>query len=574
MQILPAAILRSGLFIGTTRLVRTRDFTVQRTLIPAREADKETELLQYSFAKAKQDLGDSLRDLDVNPADREILQTHLLILDDPELLRLLEDSIRSQSLSAPQAVLSSFDSVISGFREMDNPYFAQRADDYKDVQRKLLGILLGDAGPEQETWLPGQIAVLKEISPSQIATFARLGVKACVCETGSYTSHAAILARALGITTLGSLAGITDQVRDGEVLILDAIDGSLLLSPDPGTLEKYEELLEKYEQKQAALQTDGRQKAETLSGRGIKLRCNLDLPEEIEAISALDAEGIGLFRTEFIYLGRSGLPDEALQFRSYSMIAERSAPHSVTIRTFDLGGDKLSHLIPSAEEDNPNLGCRGIRFSLAHPDIFRTQIRAILRAAATGRIKIMFPMVTDLADFVKAKGIVEQCRAELAAEGNVSPANLPLGVMIEVPSAALGADELARNCDFFSIGTNDLVQYTLAADRNNASLCEHYIQHHPAVLALIAKTVRAARKHSIPVSVCGEMASQPEYIPLLIGMGIDELSVNPAAYYQAKAIIRRCDQALDDLVSGFDFECSLAEVEDLVFNRLKPYYQS
>jgi phosphotransferase system enzyme I (PtsI) len=304
----------------------------------------------------------------------------------------------------------------------------------------------------------------------------------------------------------------------------------------------------------------------------VRINVNIELPEEAAALKAMGAEGIGLFRTEFLYLDRSSLPDEEEQFQIYSSVARDMAPFPVTIRTFDLGGDKLSHLIPFEPEENPFLGCRGLRFSLFRPDIFKIQIKAVMRAAVEGNLQLMFPMVNDVEDLLQAKELVAECAAELQAQGIKHNANIPIGVMIEIPSAALCADILAAEADFFSIGTNDLTQYTLAVDRNSETLSYKYAQHHPSVLRLIQMVLKAARKAGITVGVCGEMASILQYVPLLVGLGLEDLSVQPAKIATIKSIVRKCDLHLEELVQSSDLD-HLDEVEDLIYNKLKNYYQ-
>jgi len=312
--------------------------------------------------------------------------------------------------------------------------------------------------------------------------------------------------------------------------------------------------------------------SKTATGIKIKLLTNIGVLDELEIIKDLSCEGIGLFRTEFLYLGKQNLPSEEEQFTVYKELAEKMNPMPVTIRTFDLGGDKLAPLSSEKQEENPYLGNRGIRFSLSRPDIFSPQVRAILRASVFGKVQIMFPMIIDAEDFRKAKKFVQNCQQELSVQGIAFSQEIPLGAMIEIPSAALCSEELARECDFLSIGTNDLVQYTLAADRNNENVTSYYIQHHPSVLGLIKQTVKSAKKYQTPLSVCGEMASHPQYIPLLIGMGITELSVNPGSFWIAKSIVQKCDDRLFTLTENLDFVTPIYIVEHLINIDLKSYY--
>ena len=570
---LPGTIIKSGLRIGTARKVHAPQWKIANPAITPAEVDTELATLQKALQIAGSDIQAHLDSFQGSKEEKEILNSHLLILQDPDLIATLRQSISSGMQSAARAVESSFALITRDFKSLANDFFAQRYADYKDVEQRLLAILTGQGADLLENWLPEQIAILSDVTPSQISDFTRHHVAAYCTDHGSYTSHASILTRSSNIIALTGLPDLYNHVEDGDAIILDAIEGCVILAPDQQTIQLYHDLQDKYLQQQADELSDHDLPIQTLQGRRIKLRCNLDLLTELDLPAALGADGIGLYRTEFLYLGKAELPSENLQYEIYREVAQRVAPHSVTIRSFDLGGDKLSHLIPAPVEENPYLGCRGIRFSLSQPEIFRTQIRAVLRASNYGRIKLMFPMVTDLKDFLIARDIVTQCRQELLSEGYQLPDCLPLGVMIEIPSAALSAGELAQHCDFFSIGTNDLVQYTLAADRNNSALAPYYTTHHPAVLQLLKLTLDAARKGNIPVSVCGEMASQPEYLPLLIGMGFSDLSVGTASFSHCKSIILRCDAELESLVGKSNYTGSLNEAEELIFNRLKPYYQ-
>lgn len=573
MIIAEGSVIHPGLKIGTARKISPKTWHLHRLQIFPAESDAELRVLDQAVQTAKRDLEEYLASFQGPPADKEILSTHLLILQDPELEAQLKEAVRVRLESAPLAVQNTFDSITSQFREIRNDFFSQRAADYQDVQNRLLTVLAGEEQDSYDDWQPGQIAVLRDITPSQVSNFSRFKIDAYCTEQGSFTSHASILSRSLDITSVTGIAGLFDMVENGDTLILDGLEGKLIVNPDSPTLLRYEGLLKAYLAKQDKLRDIGKLPAITLSSRQIKLRCNLELLSELDSLRHLGCDGIGLYRTEYLYMGKDSLPGEDLQFEAYREAAEKTSPHGVVIRSFDLGGDKLSHLIPAPHEDNPYLGSRGIRFSLSHPDIFRTQIRAILRASAYGKIELMFPMVMDVRDFLKAREIVRECENDLKARNIDYDPQIPLGVMIEIPSAVLCADELAKHCDFFSIGTNDLTQYTLAADRNNPALAPYYLTHHPALLQLLRLTLRAAQRHGIPVSICGEMASQLHYIPLLIGMGFTELSVNPASFNQCKSVIRGCDHALDLLIGDFDFNCDLAQTEELIYQTLKPYYQ-
>lgn len=572
MLTLEGIVIKSGLKIGRARKFSTQTLSVSPQRIRPADVERELNALNEAIAQVEESIHRHLRQIKREGPDTEILKAHIMILHDPELLSRTREAIRQQHESAAYAVFRILTQISGHFTQLTNDFLAQRAADYLDIRQRLVAELTGQDSDEIDDWEPEQIAVLREATPSQISGFSRQHVSGYCSEMGSFTSHASILTRSMSITAVAAVPGLYDQIRDGDLLILDGIDGKVIVNPDAPTLLLYSQLMEKYLEQESQEQSLTGLPTLTASGRRIKLRCNLDLLSEIERPAKLGADGIGLYRTEFLYLGKETLPSEDLQFEIYRQVAQKTDPHSVIIRTFDLGGDKLSHLIPSVPEDNPYLGCRGIRFSLAQPEILRTQIRAVLRAGVFGNIKLMFPMVTDIKDFYAARDIVEDCRRELRSEGFDCAEKLPLGVMIEVPSAALCAEEFAIHCDFMSIGTNDLVQYTLAADRNNSALTPYYISHHPAVMSLLLQTLKAAKNQGKPVSVCGEMASLPEYVPLLVGLGFDDLSVNPASFLECKRIILGCDAQLDELLQRRELPSSLAGWEEMIYQKLKPYY--
>jgi phosphotransferase system enzyme I (PtsI) len=571
MQVISGKVIQPGLMIGKARLVQTLDWTIPLTQITRQDVDSEIKLLDQAISGAGQDLERQLLDFKGNESDKEILRSHQLILQDPELIPAIRRGISEGLVTAAYAVQEAFTKVREHFQGLDNKFLAQRAEDYRDMEHRLLAGITGRKQEDLHGWQPDQIAVLAETTPSLVTDFAHQGVPAFCAVTGGYTSHASILARSLKITAIASLEGLLDKVADGDTIILDALDGKVIISPDESTLKQYRELQDRQKLQEELSRQNAGLPAQTLDGRRIKLRCNLDIVEAMARPGQLGSDGVGLFRTEFLYLGSDSLPSEDYQFEIYKKAAESVAPHSLILRSFDLGGDKLSHLMHSEPEENPQLGCRGIRFSLAHPDILRTQIRAVLRASLHGSVKLMFPMVAGLSDFLRAREFVQSCKTELDSESIGYDPKLPLGVMVEIPSAALCADELARHCDFLSIGTNDLVQYTLAADRNNSAIGDYYTTHHPAVLQLLRLTLDAGIRQGKPVSICGEMASRPEYIPLLVGMGFTELSVGISAWEKSRDIIRRCDARLAELVYSENL-ASLGEIENLIYDVLKPYY--
>ena len=572
MHLIKGLVIYPGLMIGRARKLEPVSWDLPATHISPSSITAEIKSLEDAIHSLAKTIELQFKELKGSEEEKAILSSHLLILKDPELISQVKDSISKNLVPAAVAIQQVFSQVQEHFKNLSNDFLAQREADYRDVEQRLLLELTGKQQEVLHNWAADQIAILKEATPSWVSAFAYYKVPAYCSEQGSLTSHASILSRALKIISITDLAELWEKVSENEKIILDALDGKVIIDPDISTLQYYEKLNANYHKPEEPVIMEKDSPIKTKDGRRIKLRCNLDPLSDLNEPTKLNADGVGLYRTEFLYLGKDELPSEDYQFSIYKQVAELIAPHSVVIRTFDLGGDKLSHLIPSAPEDNPYLGNRGIRFSLSHKDVFKTQIRAVLRAAIYGKVKLMFPMVKDYQDYLQAKEIVEECKTELQKENIPFAQNLPLGVMIEIPSAALCAEELAENCDFMSIGTNDLVQYTLAADRNNSALSDYYIAHHPAVLKLMMLTLQAGIKYEKPVSICGEMASQPQYVPLLIGMGFKELSVGTSAFLRCKKIIRHCDKELFNLIENTDLG-HLDSIENLIFEQLKPYYK-
>ncbi|MBP9038574.1 MAG: phosphoenolpyruvate--protein phosphotransferase [Candidatus Syntrophosphaera sp.] len=572
MHLIKGLVIYPGLMIGRARKLEPVSWDLPATHISPSSITAEIKSLEDAIHSLAKTIELQFKELKGSEEEKAILSSHLLILKDPELISQVKDSISKNLVPAAVAIQQVFSQVQEHFKNLSNDFLAQREADYRDVEQRLLLELTGKQQEVLHNWAADQIAILKEATPSWVSAFAYYKVPAYCSEQGSLTSHASILSRALKIISITDLAELWEKVSENEKIILDALNGKVIIDPDISTLQYYEKLNANYHKPEEPVIMEKDSPIKTKDGHRIILRCNLDPLSDLNEPTKLNADGVGLYRTEFLYLGKDELPSEDYQFSIYKQVAELIAPHSVIIRTFDLGGDKLSHLIPSAPEDNPYLGNRGIRFSLSHKDVFKTQIRAVLRAAIYGKVKLMFPMVKDYQDYLQAKEIVEECKTELQKENIPFAQNLPLGVMIEIPSAALCAEELAENCDFMSIGTNDLVQYTLAADRNNSALSDYYITHHPAVLKLMMLTLQAGIKYEKPVSICGEMASQPQYVPLLIGMGFKELSVGTSAFLRCKKIIRHCDKELFNLIENTDLE-HLDSIENLIFEQLKPYYK-
>ncbi len=456
----------------------------------------------------------------------EILEGHLVMLSDPFMLSQINDSI-----AGGNTAVKATDSVCNGFYDMfssvDDEMMKQRASDILDIKNSIIGILCGDKGVAIEDVPKGSILIAKDFTPSMTSRINRENVYAVIAEVGSVTSHSAILARAIDIPAVLSVKDASSLIKDGDLLAIDGSKGKILFEPDQKTVAEYEKMRDRYfEEKKSLTEYFGKP---TVTKSGIKKAVygNIGKPEDAENVLHNGGEGIGLFRTEFLFMDRPSLPSEEEQFEAYSTVAKTMGEKEVIIRTLDIGGDKAVSYLEIPREDNPFLGYRAIRYCLDNPDIFKVQLRALLRAAYFGNIKIMLPLITDLNEVEKAKKLILECEAELENEGALFKKNVPLGVMIETPAAVLIADELAQIADFFSIGTNDLTGYVMAVDRGNGKVSKLYDVQKPAVLKAIEMTIKSAKKAGIPVGMCGEAAADSALIPMLIKWGLDEFSVTP-----------------------------------------------
>ncbi|MCX7868438.1 MAG: phosphoenolpyruvate--protein phosphotransferase [Terrimicrobiaceae bacterium] len=471
--------------------------------------------------------------------DAGIFDAHLLVVEDrtliEEVLRLLEKE-RKNVEHVFHVVASRY---AKSLEEIDDPYLRERVVDIHDVSRRVIRNLLGRGPRDLATSDQPHILVARTLAPSDTALLDRSKVLGFVTEAGSKTSHAAIMARSLGIPAVAGIHQLFGLLETGDEVLVDGSAGLLILHPRRETIEEFRRVGERRGRVVEELVKFRETPSATSDGRRIVLSANIELPSEMAAVAEHGAEGVGLFRTEYLFLNRTDPPSEDEQFESCRIVAERARPHPVIIRTLDLGGDKMPKAVAMPAEENPFLGCRAVRFCFEHPEIFKPQLRAILRAAAhLPNIRLMYPMISSLAELRRANALLEECREELRSEGVPCADSLEVGIMVEVPGAALCADHLARECSFFSIGTNDLIQYTLAADRVNDRVSHLFDPAHPAVLRLIRRVVEAGRAAGIWTGVCGEMAGEVSLTPLLLGLGIEELSVSPRAVPRVKRAIQ------------------------------------
>jgi len=477
----------------------------------------------------------------IGSTDASIFDAHLLVVEDRTLIDEVLRNLDRERCNVEYIFHQVAEKYCRTLAQIDDPYLRERVVDIEDVTRRVIRHLLGKAHRNPATHDRQHIIVAHNLTPSDTAQLNRELVMGFATEIGSKTSHTAIMARSLEIPAIVGLHGICHQLTSGDDVLLDGYSGTLILNPSPETLAEYGRIESAKEEVVERLELIRETASTTLDGRHIVLSANIDLPEELEDVAANGAEGIGLYRTEFLYLNRMEPPDEEEQFEHYRLAAERSKPNGVIIRTLDIGGDKTTQSLHLPEELNPFLGCRAIRFCLQNPEIFKTQLRAILRAATFGNVKIMYPMISGIDELRQANAIIEESKAELAARGVPFHPFIEVGIMIEIPSAVLAADHLAREAAFFSIGTNDLIQYTFAVDRVNDRIAHLYNPTHPAILRMIKMAVDAAHANGIWTGVCGEMAGDVLLTPLLIGLGVDELSASSAVVPRVKKAVQSLD---------------------------------
>ena len=528
----------NGIAIGKIRIYKAPVYEINESLV----ADAQPELDRFEAARVKvQEQQHMLYEKALKEAGEEsagIFEAHELMLDDDDIIDACNEIMSEQLHTAEYAVKEGFENVAQMFRDMDDPYFQARSADIIDLKNAMLDVLLG-LDPDSLQGTEPSILVAEDLAPSETVKLDKSLLLGLITREGSSNSHTAILARSMNLPTLIQCKEIRDE-WDGKFAILDGYNSCVYIEPtkdliDSLTAKKNEDL-----KKEALLQQLKGKPNTTIDGRTVKVYANIGGPEDIGAVQVNDAEGVGLFRSEFVYLNSAEDPSEEAQFEAYKRVVETLAPKLVIIRTCDIGADKTIDYMKLDKEENPALGYRAIRICLTRKDFFKRQLRALLRASAYGNLGIMFPMIISLAEVRECKEILAECRRELE-EKNIKIGHIELGIMIETPAAALCADELAEEVDFFSLGTNDLTQYTCAIDRQNAKLEPFSDTHHPAVLKLIQMTVEAGHRHNTWVGICGELGADPTLTETFLRMGVDELSVNPKSVLPLRKIIRGID---------------------------------
>ena len=526
-----------GYAIGKVFLQEHEEIVITDAKVSNVEAEKE--VLQKALEQAKVQLT-AIRDkalAEIGEHEAQVFEAHLTLLDDPEFTGGMLLEIESNSINAMKAVENVTNTFVMIFDSMEDEYMKERAADIKDVSKRIISNLAGKGGDAFAITEANTIVVAHDLTPSDTAQLDRSKVVGFLTNIGGRTSHSAIMARTLEIPAIVGLKDITTSVKNGDTVIVDGIEGICIINPEQSVIDEYTAKREKFLAEQEELKKLITVKTVTKSGRRVEVCGNIGSPADAEAVVANGGDGVGLFRTEFLYMDRDSAPTEEEQFESYKKVLEVMDGKQVVIRTLDIGGDKTLPYLPLPQEMNPFLGYRAIRLCLDRKDIFKVQIRALLRASVYGNLCVMFPMISGLEEFQAAKEFVEECRAELHAEGIKTSDTTQWGIMVEIPAAAVMADELAKYVDFFSIGTNDLIQYTLAADRMSEKVSYLYNPMHPAVLRLIKMTIDGAHKHGKWVGMCGEMAGDEAAIPTLVEYGLDEFSMSATSILTAKKII-------------------------------------
>lgn len=503
------------------------------------DTEKEKERFKSALSNTREQL-ERIKDKaqkEVGAEKAAVFDSHIMLLDDPEFAGAVEMNIESNKVNSEKALQEVIDMYSSIFASMEDEYMRERGADIKDVGKRIMLNIMGKSVNSMDDLDRDTIIVAQDLTPSDTAQLDKDKVIAFLTNIGGRTSHSAIMARTLEIPAIVGMKDITESVKNDDVVIVDGTEGVVIINPDKETIEKYEKSKESFLREKEELKKLINVETVTKAGKRVEVCGNIGKPQDVHQVLENGGEGVGLFRTEFLYMDRDNMPSEDEQFESYKYAVEKMEGKPVVIRTLDIGGDKKLPYLEMPEEMNPFLGYRAIRLCLDRKELFKVQLRALLRASAFGNLKIMFPMISSLSEFKAAKELLKECMNELKAEGKEFNENLETGIMVEIPAAAICADELAKHVDFFSIGTNDLIQYTLAADRMNEKISYLYDPMHPAVLRLIKMTIDAAHKEGKWCGMCGEMAGDENAIATLVEYGLDEYSMSASSILTAKKII-------------------------------------
>lgn len=531
-----------GVAIGKAFLYSKELPSVSRTRVPPDQVEAEAERFLHVLRQVADEIRRTRRLVEIeHGADlAQIFEAQLAMVEDVVVRDQTLAQIREKNYSAERAFSVTLERTKRMFAQVENEYLRARLSDVIDIEHQVLVRLAGGELRALGSLRSNTVVFAHDLLPSEAVQLERHQVKGLVTEVGGATSHTSIIARSLGLPAVVGVGRVLQQVRSRDLVIVDGDGGRVHLRPDNGAVRSFRNTLRRQRRRQRDLSDRRELPATSRDGSQIRLMANVDLPSEVSVALDNGARGVGMYRTEFLFLGYR-LPDEDEQTKAYSRIVKAVAPEPVTIRTLDLGGDKLAHVLETSTEANPFLGWRGIRISLDVPELFRTQVRAILRAGVHGPVHLMLPMVSDIDQVRRARAVLDEVRAGLAAEGVPHASEPLLGIMVEVPAVALLMEQFGREVDFFSLGTNDLVQYTLAVDRGNAKVADLYEPFHPAVLRLVAAAAAGSARAGLPMGVCGEMAGDPHAAVLLLGLGVDTLSMSPGLIPEVKELIRSVD---------------------------------
>lgn len=554
-----------GIAIGKAYRMVEPDLSVKKTSI----TDTSVEIARFhlSVEGAKSELqvirDNAAKDLGEDKA--AIFDAHILVLSDPELLSSIEDKIKTDLVNAEFALKEITDMFITMFEQMDNEYMRERAADIKDVTKRVLAHLLGVEIPNPGAIAEKVIIVAEDLTPSDTAQLNKEFVQGFTTDIGGRTSHSAIMARSMEIPAVVGSNNATGTIQNGDLIIVDGVNGDVHINPTPEIVNQYKKDAEKIEQQKAEWALLKNELTFTKDGKQVELAANIGTPNDVEGVLHNGGEAVGLYRTEFLYMERNQLPKEEEQFEAYKKVLESMDGKAVVVRTLDIGGDKNLPYLQLPEEMNPFLGLRAIRLCFEEQEIFRTQLRALLRASTFGNLKIMFPMIATLDEFRSAKAILLEEQEKLQSDGVSVSGNIEVGIMVEIPSTAVLADQFAKEVDFFSIGTNDLIQYTMAADRMNERVSYLYQPYNPAILRLVKMVIDAAHNEGKWAGMCGEMAGDEMAIPLLLGLGLDEFSMSASSILKARSQIKQLDSnQMSQLAEEALQKGSTEEVVDLV----------
>ena len=556
----------TGIGFGNVVVLKKIERKIEKKTIQDEQKEQELKRVHEALQEVINDTENQMKNITGTEAD--IMQAYLMIMQDPSLIAETENAIKNSNYNAEYAVEVGFNSVAQIFENMDDKYMASRSRDILDIKNRVLGKLLKEESIDLTKLKPNTIIVAEELTTSDTAKLDFNNISGIVTELGGENSHTSIMARTHAIPAITKVKDATKVLKNGDSIAINGTSGEIYINPTEEEKQRLLDLEKQLEEEKAELEKYKNQESVTKDGTKVKLYANIGLPSDAKVALNNTAEGVGLLRSEFLYMDSDTMPSEESQFTAYKEVAQIMEGKEAIIRTLDIGGDKDLKYLELEKEANPFLGYRAIRLCLDRPDIFKTQLRAILRASALGKLAIMFPMISSIDELREAKGVLEECKKELDNENIEYDKNIQVGIMIEIPSAALIADKLAKECDFFSIGTNDLIQYTVAVERGNEKISKLYTKYHPAVIKLIKKAIDGAHSANIICGMCGEAAGDPIFIPLLVGLGLDEFSMNSNNILRARKTINNLDK--ETCVKLSEEILQMASAEE-VENRLKAF---